>query len=125
MKGVKAYKIMIEDLLLWEHYRLQAYKKLFIKMDVICCERKIFKSLSQNLIQESINLPQTHRIVFSFLGAEDMKIFYFELNGCSTENVATTTKFLTFFACLTFLHLYANFYLILRSNSLTKEHLNI
>ena len=28
-----------------------------------------------------------------------MKILYFELNGCGTENVAMTTKFLTYF-CL-------------------------
>ena len=68
-------------------------------MAVISCERKIFKFPMQNLIQESINLPQTDRIVFYPLGAEKMKILYFELNGCGTENVAIATKFLTYF-CL-------------------------
>ena len=54
-----------------------------------------------------------------------MKILYFELNGCGTENVAMATKFLTYFDCLKFLHLYANFHLILTNNSLTIAHLNM
>ena len=32
------------------------------------------------------------------LGAEEVKILYFELNGSGTENVAMATKFLSFFA---------------------------
>ena len=47
-----------------------------------------------------------------------MKILYFELNGYGTENVAMATIFLRFFVCLNFLHLYANFYLILINNIL-------
>ena len=66
-------------------------------MAVVSCKGKTFKFPSQKLIQESINLPQTDRIVFSPLGAEEIKIIYFDLNGCGTENVAMATKFLTFF----------------------------
>ena len=33
------------------------------------------------------------------LGVEEMKILYFELNRCGTENVAMATKFFTLF-CL-------------------------
>ena len=47
-----------------------------------------------------------------------MKILYFELNGCGTENVTMATKVWTVFACLKFLHLYDNFYLIRINNSL-------
>ena len=36
---------------------------------------------------------------FVSVGAGKMKILYFELNGCGTENVAMATKFLTYF-CL-------------------------
>ena len=54
-----------------------------------------------------------------------MKISYFELNGCGTENVAMATKVLTYFSCLKFLHVFANFYLILTNNSLTIAHLNM
>ena len=54
-----------------------------------------------------------------------MKILYFELNGCGIENVAVATMFWTFFACLKFLHLYDNFYLIRINNSLVTAHLNI
>ena len=54
-----------------------------------------------------------------------MKISYFELNGCGTKNVAMATKFLTYFACLKFLRLYANFHLTLTNHSLTIAYLNI
>ena len=42
-----------------------------------------------------------------------------------TENVARTTKFLRFFACLEFFDLYANFNFILMNNILIIAHLNI
>ena len=54
-----------------------------------------------------------------------MKILYIELNGYGTENVAMATKFLRFFACLKFFHLYANFYFILFNNTLIIAHFNI
>ena len=54
-----------------------------------------------------------------------MKIICFELNGCGTENVVMATKFLTFISCLKFVHLYANFYLIVTNNSLNIAHPNI
>ena len=62
---------------------------------------------------------------FAPLGAEEVKILYFELNGYGAENVAMATKFLRFFACFKFFHLYANFYLILINTILIIAHLYI
>ena len=54
-----------------------------------------------------------------------MKILYFELSGCGTENVAMATKFWTAFDFLKFLPPKANFYWTRINNCLAIGHLNI